>query len=216
MRTGEPCATECSRAAAIVLAAGLSTRMAPRNKLLVPDANGTAMVARVVDAILASRARPVSVVVGHQAALVRAALGARPVALVEAPGYATGLAASLRAGLAALPVSVTRALICLGDMPLVGPALLDCLIAAHDAETGRLIVVPTVHGRRGNPILWDRRFFAEMSAMQGDTGARSLLAIHAAAVAEVAFEDDASLTDFDTPEAFLLNGTLRQPHGRAR
>ena len=205
-------ATETPTAAAIVLAAGLSTRMAPRNKLLVTDPNGIAMVARVVDAILASSARPISVVVGHEAARVRAALGARPVTIVEAPAYANGLSASLRAGLAALPASTTRALICLGDMPLVGPTLLDELIAMHDPRKSRLIVVPTFQGRRGNPILWDRRFFAEMSALQGDAGARSLLSTHAAAVVEVACDDDASLTDFDTPEAFAANGAPWQLH----
>ncbi len=190
--------------AAIVLAAGLSSRMAPRNKLLVTDANGVAMVARVVDGILASRARPISVVVGHQADLVRAALGTRPVTFVEAPGFATGMAASLRAGITALPASATAAVICLGDMPLVGPALIDGLIEAHDPGVGKLIAVPTVGGKRGNPVLWDRQFFGAMCGMQGDTGARSLLALHPDAVTEVPVAGDAALTDFDTPGSLSL------------
>ncbi len=63
----------------MVLAAGQSSRMAPRHKLLVPDASGRTMVARVVDAVLASRARPVLVVTGHRAPEVQAALAGRPV-----------------------------------------------------------------------------------------------------------------------------------------
>ncbi len=187
--------------AAVVLAAGLSSRMAPANKLLVTDANGVSMVARVVDAALASRAAPVFVVVGHQAAQVRASLAGRDVTFVHAADYATGMAASLRAGIAALPPAACAALICLGDMPLVGAHLLDRLIETYDPDEGRLIVVPTAGGKRGNPVLWDRRFFADMAQLTGDTGARSLLRTHGEAVFEVETGDEGVLTDYDTPSA---------------
>ncbi len=197
--------SEERRVAAIVLAAGLSSRMAPANKLLVTDTTGTAMIARVVDGILASRARPVSVVVGHQSDAVREALGDRPVSFVHSPDFAWGMAASLRAGVAALQESATAALICLGDMPLVGPGLLDRLIDAYDPDGGRLIIVPTCRGKRGNPILWDRRFFADMNRLTGDAGARSLLGTHAEAVAEVTIDDEAILLDYDGPGALPLD-----------
>ncbi len=197
--------TEERRIAAVVLAAGLSSRMAPANKLLVTDVTGTAMIARVVDGILASRARPVSVVVGHQADAVRQALGARPVSFVQSPDFASGMAASLRAGVAAVQESASAALICLGDMPLVGPGLLDRLIDAYDPDEGRLIIVPTCRGKRGNPILWDRRFFADMNRLTGDAGARSLLGTHAEAVAEVNIEDEAILLDYDRPGGLPLD-----------
>jgi molybdenum cofactor cytidylyltransferase len=192
--------------AAVVLAAGLSSRMAPANKLLVTDAKGVAMVARVVDAALASRASPILVVVGHQAAEVRAALGGRPVQIVHAADYATGMAASLRAGIQAVPPDAAAALICLGDMPLVGAPLLDLLIDAYDRDEGRLIVVPTSGGKRGNPVLWDRRFFADMTRLSGDTGARGLLRTHAEAVLEVETGDAAVLTDYDTPSSLTPLG----------
>jgi molybdenum cofactor cytidylyltransferase len=187
--------------AAVILAAGLSTRMGPRNKLLVRDASGQAMVARVADAVLASRARPVSVVLGHQSTEVRQALAGRDVRFVEAVDYAQGLSASLRAGLASVPADAAAVLVCLGDMPLVSTAEIDRLLAAYDPNEGRLIVVPTHRGKRGNPVLWDRRFFDEMVALSGDTGARALLLRHAEWVAEVELETDAVLVDFDTPEA---------------
>jgi molybdenum cofactor cytidylyltransferase len=198
-RQGTPPPT--GQVAAVVLAAGLSSRMAPANKLLVSDANGVAMVARVVDAALATRAAPVLVVVGHQAAEVRDALRGRDVQIVQAAGYATGMAASLRAGIAALPPGAAAALICLGDMPLVGAPLIDSLIEAYEPDEGRLIILPTAGGKRGNPVLWDRRFFADMTHLSGDTGARSLLRTHAEAVWEVETGDAAVLTDFDTPAA---------------
>jgi molybdenum cofactor cytidylyltransferase len=62
-------------------------------------------------------------------------------------------------------------------------------------------LVPTHRGKRGNPVLWDRRFFADILALTGDTGARALLLRHAEHVAEIALDSDAVLTDFDTPEA---------------
>jgi molybdenum cofactor cytidylyltransferase len=188
------------RVAGLLLAAGLSRRMAPRNKLLAPDAAGTAMVARVADAVLASRARPVIAVLGHQADEVAAALGPRTLRMVRAPDYESGLSASLRAGLAALPADAEAVLVCLGDMPLVTQTLIDRLLDAYDAGEGNLIVVPTHHGKRGNPVLWDRRFFAEMAALTGDTGARALLLRHAEHVVEVECDSDAVLLDFDTPE----------------
>ena len=190
------------RIAAIVLAAGASTRMAPRNKLLVEDATGLAMAARVTAACAASRADDVLVVTGHQAEAVEAAIRrASPQArFVRADTFAEGLSASLRTGIAALAPDITAALICLGDMPLVSPADMDQVIGAWCPEEERLIIVPTHRGKRGNPVLWDRRFFAEIAALQGDTGARGLFRLHADVVSEVELAGDAVLTDFDTPD----------------
>jgi molybdenum cofactor cytidylyltransferase len=187
--------------AAVVLAAGLSSRMAPQNKLLLPDRGGKPMVARVVDNVLSSHARPVLVVVGHQSDAVRDALGGRPVTYVAAEDYAQGLSASLKAGIAALPGDVAAAVVCLGDMPLVTGRIIDRLIEAYDPDEGRLIVLPTHNGKQGNPILWDRRFFPEILALSGDVGARHLLARHAEEIAEVEIETDAVLRDFDTVES---------------
>jgi molybdenum cofactor cytidylyltransferase len=79
--------------------------------------------------------------------------------------------------------------------------VLDRLIGAWNPDEGRGIVVPMHQGRAGNPILWDRRFFAEMRALSGDAGARSLLQLHAEQVAEIEIGDDAVLRDFDTVES---------------
>jgi molybdenum cofactor cytidylyltransferase len=194
-------AREGRRIAAIVLAAGRSRRMAPRNKLLIPDEDGRAMVARVVDNVLASRARPVVVVTGHQQDEVRAALKGRSVLYAHNPHFADGLSSSLRTGLAALPANTDGALVVLGDMPLVAGAMLDRLIEAFDPEEGRAIVLPTFNGKQGNPMLWARRFFPAMAALSGDVGARHLAAENAEATSEVEMGDDAVLRDFDTPEA---------------
>ncbi|HYD65256.1 molybdopterin-binding/glycosyltransferase family 2 protein [Azospirillum sp.] len=199
---GEPPATapRAPRIAALVLAAGRSTRMGGPNKLLA-DLDGRALVARTVDAALASRARPVIVVTGHQRDEVAAALAGRPVQFVHNPDFAEGLSTSLRAGLAAVPADADGALVCLGDMPEVSGAVIDRLIAAYNPVEGRAICVPVAGGKRGNPVLWDRGFFADMAAVAGDTGAKHLIGANPDQVAEVPVDDEAVLRDVDTPDA---------------
>ncbi len=187
--------------AGIVLAAGRSSRMAPQNKLLLPDRTGKPMVARVVDNLLSSTARPVIVVTGHRAEDVTQALGGRPVRIVHAPDYADGLSASLRAGIAAVPNEAGAAIVCLGDMPLVTGRMMERLIEAYDADEGRTVVAPTYRGKVGNPVLWDRRFFPDIAGLTGDVGARPLLERHAEHVTLVELGDDAVLRDFDTVES---------------
>ncbi|HJZ30549.1 MAG TPA: nucleotidyltransferase family protein [Hyphomicrobiaceae bacterium] len=185
--------------AAIVLAAGRSTRMGADNKLLCEVA-GTPMVRLVVDTALASRARPINVVVGHQADQVRAALAGLKVGFVDNPAYASGLASSLRAGLGSLPQTLAGALVLLGDMPTLKSTHLDRLIEAFEAASGDAIIVPVHDGERGNPVLWPARYFPELMQLDGDVGARRLFARHAQTITEVAVEA-AVLHDVDTPEA---------------
>jgi molybdenum cofactor cytidylyltransferase len=197
--------------AAIVLAAGRSSRMRGANKLLA-EVDGTAMVVRAVDTTLASKARPVVVVTGNDAERVAAVLAGKPVTVVHNPDYADGISTSLKRGLAALPADVDGTLICLADMPRLAPATLDRLIAAFNPVEGRAICLPTWNGKRGNPVLWARRFFPEMAELAGDVGARHLIGEHADLVCEVAMPDDSILTDIDTPEALAaLRATQQQP-----
>jgi molybdenum cofactor cytidylyltransferase len=198
--TGVTTLTGSSIIAAIVLAAGRSTRMGAANKLTA-DIEGQPMVRRVVVAALAAAADPVLVVTGHQADDVRAALAGLAVSFVHNPDYAKGLSSSLKAGIGAMPKSSDGALVLLGDMPQITPAHLDRLIAAFAADNAAAIVVPTHAGKRGNPVLWPARHFAEMLRLEGDVGAKQLLAAHADAVREVDLGTDAIFADVDTPEA---------------
>ena len=196
--------------AALVLAAGQSRRMGRVNKLLA-EIDGVPMVARVVDAALASRARAVVVVTGHEGEKLREALAGREVRFVHNPDYRKGLSTSLERGLAALGDDVDGVLVCLGDMPRTDPSHLDKLIAAFDPADGRSICVPTEGGKRGNPVLWGAEFFAEMKQVTGDVGARHLIGEHAQAVCEVPIDDEAIFVDIDTPEALtaLIPGESR-------
>jgi molybdenum cofactor cytidylyltransferase len=195
------------KVAALVLAAGQSRRMGHANKLLAP-VDGRPMVAHAVDAMLASRADPVIVVTGHQADAVRTALGGRTVVWTHNPDFASGLSSSLAVGLAALPEDAEGVVIGLGDMPRITAAQIDRLIAAFNPLEGRAIVVPTVRGKRGNPVLFATRFAPEMRAIGGDVGARHLIGEHAEEVVEIESDDDGALLDIDTPEALAaLVGT---------
>jgi molybdenum cofactor cytidylyltransferase len=187
--------------AAIVLGAGRSSRMGGPNKLLA-EINGKPLIRIVVEQALASRARPVLVVTGHQRERVEAALSGLPVQLVHNPHFADGLGTSLKAGIAALKPNIDGTIVCLGDMPQVDAALIDRLIGAIDPDKGALIAVPVIEGKRGNPVVWSRRFFADLMTVEGDVGARYLIGRYAEAVAEVPVDGTAALTDVDTPEAF--------------
>jgi molybdenum cofactor cytidylyltransferase len=206
-RAGEleepPPPARAPRIAALILAAGRSRRMGALNKLLA-DVGGEPMIARVADCVLATGARPIIVVTGHEADRVRAALGDRPVTIVNNPDYGAGLSTSLRRAVEAaesLPEPVDGAIVCLGDMPLVSRSELERLIAAFDPAEGRAICVPTHRGKQGNPILWGRAFFGEMKEVSGDVGAKHLLGEHAEKVAEVAMATNGVLADIDTPDA---------------
>ena len=186
--------------AAVVLAAGRSSRMGGPNKLLA-EIGGRPLVRIVVEAALASRARPVVVVTGHERERVEATLARLPVTLVHNPNYAEGLGTSLKAGIADLPAEVDGAVICLGDMPQVDAALIDRLIDAIDPDKGALVAVLTLNGKRGNPVVWSRRFFPDLMAVEGDVGARHLIGRYGEAVVEVPVSDTAVLADIDTPQA---------------
>ncbi len=199
------------RIAAIVLAAGKSSRMAPANKLFV-QIDGRSLIEHAVAAATGSQAATTVVVLGNEADRVRAILAGRAATLVDNPDYASGLASSLRAGLAAVPADCEGAVVLLADMPGVTSAHVDRLIAAFSPLEGRAICVAARNGKRGNPVLWAQRFFAEMAALEGDQGARGLVRRHEESVCEVDMPDDGVLTDLDTPEAL---GAYRAALGKS-
>ncbi|HVV43381.1 MAG TPA: molybdopterin-binding/glycosyltransferase family 2 protein [Nitrobacter sp.] len=186
--------------AAVILAAGRSTRMGGPNKLLA-ELRGKPLVRIVAEQVLASKASSVTVVTGHQAAEVERALRGLNVTFVHNSDFPSGLASSVKAGIGAVPKQANGAVICLGDMPLIDAGLIDRLIGAFAPDRGMLIAVPVSDGRRGNPVLWSRRFFSELMSLDGDIGARHLIERHGEAVTEVAVEGQGAFIDIDTPQA---------------
>ena len=201
---------QAPKIAAVVLAGGKSSRAGGVNKLLA-TLSGKPLIAHVVDNLLATAARPVLVVTGHQADALSSALAGRDVTFAYNPQYADGLSTSLRQGMVALKElapNADGALVALGDMPRVTAAQLDRLISAFDPHEGRSICVPTFGGKGGNPVLWGREYFEAMRTVAGDTGARHLIGEHGDQVCEVAMDDDAIFVDVDTPEALAAIGAV--------
>lgn len=197
------------RVCAIVLAAGKSSRMAPANKLFV-EIDGTPLVDRAIEAATGSGCVETIVVVGNDAPRARSVLAGRDVHVVENPDFAKGMSTSLRAGIAAVPESCDAAIVLLGDMPGVGAAHVDRLIAAFAPLEDRAICVATRAGKRGNPVLWARAYFPEILALEGDQGARTLVRKHEAMVCDVEMDDDGILVDLDTPEALAAYRAARE------
>jgi molybdenum cofactor cytidylyltransferase len=181
--------------AAVVLAAGTSTRMG-RQKLLLPMAGGQPLIRLVVERVLGAGLDDVVVVLGREADAVGAALAGLPVRTVANPCYAEGQSTSLRAGLAALRSDTEAAVVALGDQPLPDPGLIARLTAAWRRE-GRPIVVPRYTDGRGNPVLFAAAVFDELRTVEGDRGGRDVIARDPARVTELPV-DAAMPPDVDT------------------
>lgn len=193
----------------VLLAAGRSRRMRGEHKLL-RKVDGEPLVRRTLNRLVAS-GLPVHVVVDPAHAPVIAALEGSEQPIVTAADADAGLSSSLRAGIAALPKDAAGVIVALADMPDVTADHLAALVAAHDPATGALIVAPVApNGKRGNPVLFDRRYFEPLMALRGDTGAKSLLDSEAAFLRTVP-TDAAVLTDLDTPEAWAAWEAERTP-----
>ncbi len=201
--------------AAIILAAGSSSRMgAGRHKLLLPLA-GRPVLAHVLDATLASQARPIIIVLGHQADQVRLHMasyaGYPDITLVENAQYLQGMSTSLHVGLRTLmardegqapsPPVVGSALVILGDQPLMTASIIDTLITTWRA-TGKRIIAPLYDGKRGNPVLFDASLFPELLQTTGDEGGRSIIERHRQEVAMLEMGNVMACYDVDTWEAY--------------
>ena len=195
------------RIAAIILAAGSSRRMGEQNKLL-SQVKGVPMVVSVANAALASNVESITLVTGHESEALETLLAGRNLKFVHNPDYNSGIASSVKIGIASLSDEVDGAIVLLGDMPFVTKSQINELIAEFDPVLERDIVMPVKDGRRGNPVLWSRRYFPAMQKLTGDTGAKTILKEYAANVWEVPISDESIFADIDTQEELdLVNAT---------
>lgn len=183
----------------VILAAGSSSRLG-RPKQLLSLGDRTVLAHTLANASAATLDGLI-VVLGHEAATIQERIDFGTARIVINDDYREGQSTSLRAGLAALPPDTDAALFILGDQPLIGPAVLDALIAARRA-TAAPIVMPTYDGQRGNPVLIARNLFPELATVAGDQGARSVIRAHSAAVHEVAILGPPPTDDLDTQEDY--------------
>jgi molybdenum cofactor cytidylyltransferase len=173
------------------------------------EIGGVPVVHHTIGAVMAANLPTVIVVTGHEPDKVAAALppGVRH---MHNPVFASGMASSLKAGLAALPDDADGALIVLGDMPAIRPIDIQALLAAFDPAGGKGIVVPTHNGKRGHPVLFGREFWPSILTASGDQGARQALIDNADAVCEVPIDHPGVVMDADTPEALAALRTMME------
>ncbi len=196
---------EQPRVSALILAAGRSTRMGS-NKLLAPIA-GQPMVSHVISAAMNANLAKTTLVTGHDSDRMDRLFANENIDIIYNPDYASGMASSLRHGLATIDKNIDAVLVLLGDMPFVSTkvinSLVDAFYAAHNTDNGLDIVAPMYGNKRGNPVLWSVRYLDELSAIEGDTGGRYLLNKFADKVAIVPTEEDGSIIDIDTPQVLV-------------
>ena len=184
------------------MAAGKSTRMGEAKQLL--RLGESTVLGRTIENVRRSAVNEIVLVLGASAETIRHRLPAsllQGLKVVVNPLYEQGMASSLRAGLGALDPQIDAALIVLADQPFVRPETLDQLGRKH-RQTQAQIVIPSYQGRRGNPVLLDRSVFAQVMALEGDTGCRALFGSHQERTVNLEVEDEGILLDLDNQEDY--------------
>lgn len=187
------------RIAAIVLAAGGSTRLGQPKQLLNLD--GQPMLSRTLDLIRRGPFDPRIVVLGGYESAIRKAVLFEGFTIISNPDYADGQSTSLVAGLKSLPDDAEGALVLLGDQPLIPPDVIDLLVDGFDPERDAA-VRPRYADGPGNPVLLNRRLFPELLGIAGDVGARDVLRAHRDAIRDVDLTGWPMPTDVDTLEDY--------------
>jgi molybdenum cofactor cytidylyltransferase len=196
--------------AAIILAAGSSSRMSNgQHKLLLP-LGGRPVLAHILETALHSQASPILLILGHQSEQIEAAIldytKNEHLIKLNNPDYQQGMSTSLRLGLAQIASldpqhDIEGAIVLLGDQPFISTEIIDALIDSKHTSQKR-IIAPCYHGKRGNPVLLDASLFGELAAVTGDEGGRSVITRHPEDIESVELGDAMANHDVDTWEAY--------------
>lgn len=181
----------------VILAAGTSSRYGDRNKLLVP-LDGEPLVVHAARTLVESPVAGVTVVVGHEAPRVRDVIADLDVAIRQNGAYERGQSTSAAEAVAAArDHNADAVLIALGDMPWVSTRTVNTLVRAYVAGKGEALAA-AYNEQRGNPVLFDARFFDALADVEGDTGGRDIL-LGAESAALVETGDPGVVSDVDQP-----------------
>jgi molybdenum cofactor cytidylyltransferase len=193
--------------AAVILAAGESRRMGQPKALV--EFRGRTFLERLLEATRHPRVGITRVVLGAGAEEIRAKLKLDPSIVVANPEWEKGQLSSIQAAIRSLPTGQSEGmLLCPVDHPLVSADLVATLIAEFDSS-GKQIVLPVYHGRRGHPVIFHSDLYEELSAAPIDIGARAVVWAHAAELLEVSSEEEAVVLNLDDSEA-LRRATKNQ------
>ena len=184
----------------IILGAGRSRRMGLENKL-VAEINGKPMIVHAIESVKNSRVNKTILVTGYQREIVERAVQGIEIEIIYNPNFTEGLSSSIKSIGHKLTKNVDAVILCLGDMPGITSTHINSLLKAFKNNPNRQIVIPTYKGRRGNPVLWGKKHFPLLFNLSGDQGAKVLFQNNENNITEVQIEDEAILTDLDTPDA---------------
>jgi molybdenum cofactor cytidylyltransferase len=188
------------RVGAVILAAGSSSRMGRPKQTL--QFQGESLITRAALAALGAGCRPVVVVTGANAELMKSEVDGLEVSEVLNALWQTGMASSLRVGVKGLvdaDANAKAVVVMLCDQPHVTADVISDIIAAH-RTTGKAIVASTYGGSFGVPALFSREFFAELQRLEGAAGAKQVIHRHASLAHFLAFRSGE--VDVDTPNDF--------------
>ncbi|MBY5769927.1 nucleotidyltransferase family protein [Rhizobium leguminosarum] len=193
--------------AIVILAAGKASRMGESGKhKLLAEFDGVPLVRRSVLTALGADAASVIVVTGHRRSEIEAALDGLALTFVDNPDYASGMASSLITGFSSRGAdSAEGILVMLADMPDISTTHLDALISAFRNTGGEAVVRAVSQGKPGNPVILPRSLNQAILSLEGDVGARGIIATSGLPVLDVDV-GDAALLDVDTPDEVLAAG----------
>ncbi|MCU0496120.1 MAG: selenium cofactor biosynthesis protein YqeC [Anaerolineae bacterium] len=186
---------------AVVLAAGLSTRMG-QPKMLLPWTDERTIIEHIVYQLIRARIDQITVVTGHYSREIKALLKPLEVQVIYNKNYKTGeMLSSLKVGLGAFGGNIAAALVVLGDQPRLQPKTLYHLLH-HYSESTHDLIIPSFQMRRGHPVLIGRRYWGEIQNLASDRSLRDFLNTHSERIHYVNIDNDSILRDVDTPQDY--------------
>jgi len=195
--------------AAVILSGGESSRMGSPKALVQLGPGGQTFLEHLLQVTKQPEIGCTRVVLGKHTAEISSALSLDPATVVVNPDWKLGQLSSIQAAIRSLPAGETEgAMIFLIDHPLITSTLVAQLIAEFH-KSGRPIVLPTFHGKRGHPVIFAARLYEELLAASPDQGAREVVWAHANEVHEVPTSEEGILLNLNDPEA--LRRALNHP-----
>ena len=187
---------------ATILAAGCSSRMEDKNKLLLPF-QGSLVINQVCNTILNSGLKPVIVVTGFEHKKIKKALPKSIDQIIHNPEWEDGMAGSIYAGMSILPDTVDGNMIVLGDMPLLTTHILNPLIEQFCAHDGKQIIYPVYKGQQANPVIFPKKYFNEILSSTGDKGCKKVLKQYPDEAVQVLVDSNEVILDCDTKDDYF-------------
>jgi len=190
---------------AVILAAGESKRMGSP-KMILPYM-GMTIIEKVIENVTSSSVDETVVVVGCDSEKVLEAIAGRLVMHIVNDNYKSGMLSSVKCGIGSLPEDFRAVLIFPGDQPMIEAEVINLVINVYK-ESGRGIIIPVFNGKRGHPLLIDKKYMNEILTLDDTEGLRGLAIKHPDDILEIETDNQLILRDIDTLEDYMYELNL--------